>query len=73
MEIALHSAVLLNREVADLNVCMHICCAWWWMQEELCERTKMQGELESALELASAAAVMKTQFLANMSHEVGRE
>ncbi len=52
---------------------MHICFAWWWKQDELCERTKVQGELENALELASTAAVMKNQFLANMSHEVGRE
>ncbi len=52
---------------------MHICCAWWWTQYELCERTKVQGELESALELASTAAIMKNQFLTNMSHEVGRE
>ncbi len=32
----------------------------------------MQGELESATELAKKATVMKSQFLANMSHEVER-
>ncbi len=40
-------------------------------QEELCERVKVQCELESAMKLAKTAAVMKNQFLANMSREVG--
>ncbi len=43
-----------------------------WEQKELCERIKVQCELESAMELAKTAAVMKSQFLANMSHEVGK-
>ena len=40
------------------------------LQEDITERTRLQGELVAAKEAAEAAARTKSDFLANMSHEI---